>query len=478
VTRSLWVALGLAAWLWASSAAAQLVPHDTVKGDDVVDVWIRHGGLFNVALQVPWSSLDDPTRYPAATTRAEVWFFNPTGSQSIELPACANLKSALGKGTPSPSGPRIVDLPPGEGFRELRLTFDITAYEHRIACSAAPRLGTRETTIEGLDLFRFTSAHAREGGGNAAVFLPKGHDAKRPSALLVGLHPWNGGIWTYAAYAELLREAQAKDVVLLMPSGLGNSLYTEHAEAEVLTAIDELSRTVAIDPRRVSLWGASMGGAGATTIGFHHPDRFAGITSFFGDSKYDLSTYVKSILVDEAVAHRVNALDVVDNARNVPVWLIHGEKDSVSPIAQSAMLAEALRKRGFAVRFDRVPGMGHEGPLVTRFITEVVDRAALARMPDAPRRVSFVRVGPYDASAYGIRLVRGGARGDASIDLERRDDGIHVLCARGVRAVLLPRGAFGVPPSSTPPIMKDDPEASAVDVRWDDAPSAGGHFLP
>ena len=61
--------------------------------------------------------------------------------------------------------------------------------------------------------------------------------AKRPSALLVGLHPWNGGIWTYAAYAELLREAQAKDVVLLMPSGLGNSLYSDHAEGEVLAAI-------------------------------------------------------------------------------------------------------------------------------------------------------------------------------------------------------------------------------------------------
>ena len=183
-----------------------------------------------------------------------------------------------------------------------------------------------------------------------------------------------------------------------------------------------------------------------------------------------MSTYVKSLLHDDAGAQRVNALDIADNARNVPVWLIHGEVDTVSPIAQSEMLAEALRRHGFSIRFDRVPKMGHEGMLVTKFIAEVVDRAAEARVPDAPKRVSFTSVSPSDASAYGIRLVRGGASGDASIDLERRDDGVHVLRARGVRAVLLPRGAFGTPPATALPIVVDDPAAKGVDVRWDALP--------
>jgi pimeloyl-ACP methyl ester carboxylesterase len=465
--RSFWVsAVGIVALTWSSSARAQLAPHESVVGDEAVAASV--GSMEPAG---PWRELSTRT---LANGLHSVVFPTVGGAAAIELPACANLAgwAIAGEkmGGAQPLRPSVHDLPSDGRSHLVTLDVNATSYESRVACSYAPRMGTRVKTTEGLDELSFPSVHAKEGGGRAVVFIPKGHDMHKPSALLVGLHPWSGSIWTYAAYAELLREADAKDVVLLMPSGLGNSLYTAHAEEEVLTAIEELTRAVAIDRRRVSIWGASMGGAGATTIGFHHPDRFATITSFFGDSKYDLGTYVKAILHDEAGAHLVNALDVVDNARNVPVWLIHGETDKVSPIAQSETLAQAVKKRGFAVRFDRVPQMGHEGMLVAKLIADVVDKAAEARIPDAPTRVSFTSVGPHDSSAYAIRLVRGGASGDGSIDLERRDDGVHVLRARGVRAIVLPRGAFGAPPSSTLPVLVDDPAAKGVVVRWDPAP--------
>ncbi len=292
----------------------------------------------------------------------------------------------------------------------LSVRVTVSGYERRIACGEPARVGTPETLAR-----RAPSVHVREparerGRGRAVVFLPPGYDARAPGALLVLPHPWNGSIWTYAAYAELLDEAAKRDVVLLFPSGLGNSLYTAPAEDEVLRAIDALKTRVAVDPSRVSIAGASMGGAGATTIGLHSPDRFASVTSFFGDSKYDLATYVKAILRDEAAAHRVNALDVVDNARSVPVWLVHGEDDRVSPIVQSEILARALEQRGFAVRFDRVPGMGHAGALVARFAREVVARASEARAPENPPRVTYrsVRAG---RSRRVRRDDRKGARG-------------------------------------------------------------------
>jgi pimeloyl-ACP methyl ester carboxylesterase len=464
-------AVGVAALAWSPNAGAQLATHDRVTGVDVEQVDIVDGS-FHPGTS-PWLAL---SHRPVREQSMIVSFSAPSGrfatdGMSVEVPPCANLESlhVIGKNVPGGKQPVVFDLTPGTST-SVSLHLHVGSYEGRVACSYPPRFGTRETTLEGLDEFAFSSVHAREGGGNAVVFIPKGHDRARPSALLVGLHPWSGSIWTYAAYAELLREADAKDVVLLLPSGLGNSLYTDHAEDEVMTAIDELSHTVAIDPRRVSIWGASMGGAGATTIGFHHPDRFATITSFFGDSKYDLGTYVKGILHDEAGAHRVNALDVAENVRNVPVWLIHGEADVVSPIAQSEMLASALRKLGFAVRFDRVPGMGHSGMLVAKFIAEVVDRAAETRIPEAPKRVSFVKVGPYDGSAYGIRFTRSSGPGDAAIDLKLQDDTVHVLRARGVKSITIPRGAFGLSPKSVAPVVIDDTKAGGVDVHWDALP--------
>jgi len=81
-----------------------------------------------------------------------------------------------------------------------------------------------------------------------------------------------------------------------------------------------------------------------------------------------------------------------------------------------------------------------------------------------------VSTGPYDGSVYGIRFSRGGPSGDAAFDLERRDGAVHVLRARGVTSIKLPRGAFGAAPATALPIVVDDPAARRVDVRWDALP--------
>ncbi len=401
---------------------------------------------------------------------------------AVEIPVCAGRGRVLVNGSAVPSsgnGPMVVPLPPRpERAHDVEIEVHVGGYEHRIVCGEAPKFGAQIETHEGLGVLSFPSPHGAQGGGRAVVFIPPGHDVKKPSALLVGAHPWNGTMWTYAAYADLLREAAARDVVLLMPSALGNSLYTAAAEDEVLRAIDALAQAVAVDPRRISIWGASMGGAGATTIGFHHPDKFATITSFFGDSKYDTSTYVKSILPNDAAAHLVNALDVVENARNVPVWLVHGDDDHVSSPAQSSMLARALRERGFTVRYDRVPHMGHDGALVARFIAEVVDKAEEARAPQSVVRVSYRSVRPGDTGAYGVKIVRTGV-GDAFVDVERRPDGVHVLSATGVRSISLARGALGTALANPPLIAVDPPKAGAkvdavkVDARWETPATEG-----
>ncbi|MEO6572332.1 MAG: alpha/beta hydrolase-fold protein, partial [Polyangiaceae bacterium] len=330
----------LALLLGSATAHAQLAAHPRVGGTELsaVELADRSGPPDKAGHDwkpVAWNDLAKTTLKPGQY----VVRFQVAGGEhlALEVPVCAGRGRVLvdGVATPSSPGPLVVPLPPRPAeAHQVEIELSIGSYEHRVACGAAPRFGAQVETREGLGVLAFPSAYGALGGGKAVVFVPPGHDLTKPGALLVGLHAWNAGPWTYAAYAELLREATARDVVLLMPSGLGNSLYTASAEDEVLHAIDALEHAVPVDPRRVSLWGASMGGAGATTIGFHHPDRFATVTSFFGDSKYDLSTYVHAIIPNDAAAHVVNALDVVENARNLGVWLVHGEDDHVSPIAQ------------------------------------------------------------------------------------------------------------------------------------------------
>jgi pimeloyl-ACP methyl ester carboxylesterase len=433
------VAMALVASFAAARAAhaAELDPHDEVRGTEIATADVRPAG--GAWQPVAW---DDMARTPLDPGSYEVRV--SVEGAAVEVPDCGGRAGVSLDGRnlgAARTGPLALPLPAGK--HELLLSIEVSKYEGRVACGDRPRVGTIARTVEGLGVMAFGSPYARRGGGRAVVYVPPGHDVDKPGVVLVGTHPWNGSMWTYAAYAELLRQARSHDVVLLMPSGLGNSLYVADAEDEVMRALSALERAVAVDARAVSIWGASMGGAGATTIGLHHPDRFASITSFFGDSKYDVTTYVKKILPDDPTAHLVNALDVLENARHVPVWLIHGEDDKTSPIRQSEMLAQAMKDAGFTVRFDRVPGIGHAGALVGRFVGQVVDAAATARVPESPARVSYRSVRAWDESAYGVRIVRADASGDAVVDVERRDDGVHVLRAQGVRAIVLSPGALG-----------------------------------
>lgn len=433
-----------AAFVAEAQASHARLRHARVDGVNIETLErVRRG---HTATAVSWASLSstklEPGRYelafsvaPAAAPRE--------GRYAVEIPPCGGRGRLVVDGVPTEltPGPAIVPLDP-RAPHALRLEIDVSEYERRVACGEPPRVGTVVWSSEGIATLEMASPVAARGGGMAVVYVPRGIDAERPAPLLVGVHPWNGSPWTYANYTELLAGAEEARVALLMPSGLGNSLYTEPAEDEVLRALDAALAALPVDRQRVSIWGASMGGQGATTIGLHNPDRFASITSYFGDARFDVTGYVRGILPTEAAAHAVNPVDVIDNARHVPIWLIHGDADKTSPVAESDTLDRALSSRGYKRRYDRVPGAGHEGALVARFVGEVVARAKEATAPRFPERVTFRSVRARDVGAYGVRIERAAA-GDAFVDVERRGGGIHVLAAENVRRIVLRRGALG-----------------------------------
>lgn len=446
---------------FAPVARASVPLHSVVRGGEIADVEIvsAKGATRSSFAAVSRTKLD-PGAY---TLRASA----PGDRGAIEIPMCSHRGAVTIDGTryAPPPGPFVVRVAPRNAAHAITVEITVSEYEKRVACGDAIRAGAITLARDGLVTLDFASPaeDVARGGGRAVLYVPPGHDGAKPSALVVGVHPWNGDAWTYAAYAELLAAARANDVVLLMPSGLGNSLYTEHPENEVMRAIDAAERAVAVDPRRVSIWGASMGGQGATTIGLHRPDRFAFIASYFGDARFNINSYVRSILPTAEAAHRVNPIDVIDNARHVPIWLIHGEADRTSAVRESDELAAALRARGYDVRYDRPAGRGHEGLLVVEHIGDVVARAARARVPEHPARVTFRSVRTSDDHAYGVRLVRSG-HGDAFVDVELRAGRVVVHAADGVRAIVLEPGALGATRGA--PVDWDRSHAG-VEVRWD-----------
>ncbi|MDP8999547.1 MAG: hypothetical protein M3O46_05490, partial [Myxococcota bacterium] len=89
-----------------------------------------------------------------------------------------------------------------------------------------------------------------------------------------------------------------------------------------------------------------------------------------------------------------------------------------------------------------------------------------AHAPERVRRVTYRSVHASDTQAYGVRIVRATSNGDAFIDVERRDDAVHVLRADGVRAVVLSRATFGTAGEFLPPIVVDACPGG-LDAHWE-----------
>ena len=452
----------LAACLWATNAAAQ----PALPRLDLADSVVAEAATIVRDVQLDGRSLPFDALASTAVEEGEHTLSfavdaAASGARLLLAPCAGKVQPAVKidgaearERRVSATGQRL-DLAPGKHTVELTLT--VSTYERRIACGAPPRVGPSTWSFAGLRTLHYASN--RSGGncercrpGQALVYVPRivaerearGDTTSAP--LLLGLHPWKGAIETYAAYTDLLEAAEREGVIVLLADGLGNSLYRADAEAEVMDALDAATQMLHVDADRISLFGASMGGAGATTVGFHHPDRFATLTSLFGDSKYDLSTYVRRLLPTEADAAKVNALDVVENARNLPVVLVHGDADISSKIEQSEILDRAMRERGFSVRFDRKPGRGHEGRLVSEYAADIAQRTAKVRRVAWPTRVSYRSVRDGDVGAYGVNFRKSAPR--SFVDVEYKDGEILVHSCAGISTITLHPRALGASPNT------------------------------
>lgn len=151
-----------------------------------------------------------------------------------------------------------------------------------------------------------------------------------------------------------------QDWVQLDVFGRVNNAYRWAGETDVFEALADVKRRVRIDERRVTLWGFSMGGAGAWHLGLHHPSVWssmgagAGFVDFY---KYQNAT---DPLPDyqHRPLHIYDAVDYAANAFNVPVITYGGELDK--QLAASQMMQAAAEAEGVSIAGLVGKGMGHK----------------------------------------------------------------------------------------------------------------------
>ncbi len=103
--------------------------------------------------------------------------------------------------------------------------------------------------------------------------------------------------------------------------------------------IKEICKTEKVDKKRIYVMGLSMGGFGTLEMLYLYPKTFAAAVPICG-------------------GHLTNLASVY--AKQVPVWLFHGTKDSVVPVYFSRDLYTRLKELGAEVKYTEFPDATHD----------------------------------------------------------------------------------------------------------------------
>ena len=105
-----------------------------------------------------------------------------------------------------------------------------------------------------------------------------------------------------------------------------------------MKALDHVIETEAVDTDQILITGLSMGGAAAWEVAMRLPERIAAAVPVCGKS-------------EEKYA---------ELAKDVPLWVVHGDADTVIPVDCSRSMVAAVKEAGGNPKYTELPGVGHD----------------------------------------------------------------------------------------------------------------------
>ena len=190
--------------------------------------------------------------------------------------------------------------------------------------------------------------------------------------------------------------------VWLRPGARGpGTVFQGYGEVDVLEAIAAAGARYAIDPRRISLYGTSMGGAGTWYLSSHHPDRFAAVAPFSGYNDYRLWGRPGGMTFplfpwEEPSWRARSAIFRLENLRHTGIWIVHGAWDRAVgggvAVAHARNSAARLDALGIPYRYSELPETGHGAygaALRSGLFGDVLRWMVAQRRPQAPARLTL-----------------------------------------------------------------------------------------
>ena len=295
-----------------------------------------------------------------------------------------------------------------------------------------------------------------------------------PKPLIVEVSPGAMGNLTrcVAQVEEMARVAVAHGMpcVALRATGRGSgSVYQHYGEVDLFEAIEHVKRHYAIDEDRISVTGASMGGAATWYLISHYPDVFAAAAPYCGYCDYRLwekpggSTFHMHPWEEPSWRSR-SAAFLIDNLAYTRVWMIHGEWDrgvgGGVPVEHSRQMARLFEEAGYDFRYTEVPQTGHNCRL-PEIVGEVIPWLLRQKKERLPARVAHSAFTLRHNRSHWVTIRQFEAYDrKATVDASAEDGPLAVSTSNVASFALGPRGG-----AAASDVTVDGTAFTGIDIR-------------
>lgn len=238
------------------------------------------------------------------------------------------------------------------------------------------------------------------------IYVPKGYTPQKQYPLVVFLHGFSPDITKispWVPHESIWSLATDRGFIFAVPYGRRNTDFVGIGEDDTIIVTEAVKSRYNVDPDRVFLMGASMGGYGAYAVGLHRPDYWAGIMPIAARSDFyrwfglerQRVPWWKRVLYDAN-----DPRHLVGNALNVPMFIQHGELDNINDVAHARDFYADAKAAGNPIKYREVRGGDHYIYFDMETYTLPLDWALTVTRNPGPKKVRYATVDLKNHRAY------------------------------------------------------------------------------
>ena len=191
--------------------------------------------------------------------------------------------------------------------------------------------------------FHLRTVKTPMGERKYTLFVPNGYDGSKEFPVILFLHGsgerGDDGIkgGQIGLGAAILAHPERFPALVILPQATRTWQADSDDARAALAALDDVTATCKVDPKRIALTGLSMGGAGTWSIATANPDKFSSIAVVCGRGKPEM----------------------VGTIKGLPTWIVVGDEDGLPTVQNARQMAQTLRDAGATPRQTEYRAVGH-----------------------------------------------------------------------------------------------------------------------